>query len=1147
MSSSPSKLSGEARRSWLRRQLNEDVEEEVFLAPARRLEDDDVESGCGGWETIACIFGGHETPPVIPRVVDAKPAPPPPEEEEKPRAKSPTRRGSLPQPVQAFVPPPQPPEEEKPPKSPTRRGSLPPKKMPPCNHEKTASSRQLAVAQLIPQRRSVRRQSAPMGSPKKKKDERLSEPRRTESGSSNDGPNTFSRQSESLALTRSRRQQNKETQVAPLREAMKRRSDSEGPSTLRVQIAGATTQTPSRWSRFRDPFKRFSRSTSITLDTPRLPLRFAIRNDRLARRQLTYRTGTSIDTYYDLRERIGKGAFGTVRRCVDRATKEDRAVKTVKRSREQGASGLAGSNIADGRSSTFGSDTGLRQLTSLATNQNLHQLALDEEAAESALEPKKSEPPGQTTEAPTVTSSITMGTSTTTTSATTTPIVETNATLTTLGSGAPTLSSVTASPTINLKKPPHLRVGPITELLSPASNDGIPTTRTRRVGTLQTPQGGGTPRSSDGTMLATLRRASYGVVAARRFGNALSPRRPTSIDIPKTSTSGPLATPKPATEAEIDAALRNEIEILANMHHPYIVNLYDVFDDPRHDQVHIVMQLCRGGELTDRIPDGFNEIDAAVVTTQMLLAIEYLHAQRIVHRDLKPENFMFVNKNRDADLVLIDFGVSTFFKKEKPPDAAIGTIFYTAPEVFEGEYDMRCDVWSIGVILYSVLAKGKLPFGAKGAPPHVVYKKISTKAPPFHDKDGWSDHSVEARRFIERLLTKDFRLRPTATEALKDTWFEHLSVSCLAAYGDDILVLLARFKQMNDLKKLSHQLISKELTQAEIGFLQQQYRLLDTDGDGNITVKELLTAINALDDHGFHSFDDPDHHPNGHHTPNNLQQPPGLPAPPSQTTNSLEHSRHHHHRETTAYPYSPTGLELHRKRHDVNAVLGLGRKGIALNVPVESEEDVVLDIDEFIAATFRHHMPLREEQLRAAFQKFDRKNRGMIYADDLLDFGLTKERAEDVLAAVDTNGDGAISFEEFQKMMECGPDCDLTGVNSAASMSPLTTGGKSITPTQTYDRQLSPMSAGASSAPSSSPRRTSGGKSRTPRLSAHSRIVRYASSKLSRRSRTQSTSSAYSSSGGYTSSGSSTLVHPGAHHPNQTGRPVSSSFASRIL
>lgn len=83
----------------------------------------------------------------------------------------------------------------------------------------------------------------------------------------------------------------------------------------------------------------------------------------------------------------------------------------------------------------------------------------------------------------------------------------------------------------------------------------------------------------------------------------------------------------------------------------------------------------------------------------MLKAVNHLHSQNIAHRDIKPENIMI---GEDGNLKLIDFGLSKQVGCEGMT-AMVGSTFYIAPEVFEGKYDLKCDVWSLGVIIYILL------------------------------------------------------------------------------------------------------------------------------------------------------------------------------------------------------------------------------------------------------------------------------------------------------------------------------------------------------------------------------------------------------------------------------------------------------------
>ena len=93
----------------------------------------------------------------------------------------------------------------------------------------------------------------------------------------------------------------------------------------------------------------------------------------------------------------------------------------------------------------------------------------------------------------------------------------------------------------------------------------------------------------------------------------------------------------------------------------------------------------------------------------MFSAIKYLHHEGIAHRDLKLENFLFEESGMQNPLKLIDFGLSKHFVPRESMHQVVGSAYYTAPEVLNGDYDHRCDVWSLGVISYMLLT-GAPPF-----------------------------------------------------------------------------------------------------------------------------------------------------------------------------------------------------------------------------------------------------------------------------------------------------------------------------------------------------------------------------------------------------------------------------------------------------
>jgi serine/threonine protein kinase len=157
--------------------------------------------------------------------------------------------------------------------------------------------------------------------------------------------------------------------------------------------------------------------------------------------------------------------------------------------------------------------------------------------------------------------------------------------------------------------------------------------------------------------------------------------------------------------------MRQEIEVLKLCQHPNIVRLYDVFESTEH--IHLTMELFEGGDLLaylDRKEFKIPERKAAEMTHSLATALFYLHSYGIIHRDLKPDNVMLANKREDAELKIVDFGLSKIIGPSQLCTESCGTLTYAAPEVIlKKPYGFSADVWSLGVIAYLLLA-GELPF-----------------------------------------------------------------------------------------------------------------------------------------------------------------------------------------------------------------------------------------------------------------------------------------------------------------------------------------------------------------------------------------------------------------------------------------------------
>lgn len=154
--------------------------------------------------------------------------------------------------------------------------------------------------------------------------------------------------------------------------------------------------------------------------------------------------------------------------------------------------------------------------------------------------------------------------------------------------------------------------------------------------------------------------------------------------------------------------LLQEIEILKELDHPSIARVIDIFEDKK--KFYFVQEYLSGGGLFDSLIQnvGFTENASATIIRQVLSAVAFLHSKKIAHRDIKPENILF-ESNDALNVKLLDFGNSRQMGENEAMHGVYGTAYYVAPEVLEGRYDEKCDIWSIGVILYMLLS-GNPPF-----------------------------------------------------------------------------------------------------------------------------------------------------------------------------------------------------------------------------------------------------------------------------------------------------------------------------------------------------------------------------------------------------------------------------------------------------
>jgi len=341
--------------------------------------------------------------------------------------------------------------------------------------------------------------------------------------------------------------------------------------------------------------------------------------------------------------------------------------------------------------------------------------------------------------------------------------------------------------------------------------------------------------------------------------------------------------------------LRREIGTLRRLDHPNIVRLFEVNED--QETVFILMELCHGGDLYDKIYDAgrLDESTVKSLAQQMLSALAYCHASGVVHRDVKPENFLLEHADDEfPTLKLADFGIATSIRPEHVSGSCAdcrasgsgawpsfcdldseqpGSLPYMAPEMFmhrwrslvanaaasgSPEILAASDCWSCGVSIY-VMLSGELPFGEDE-------QRICSGRLPSFEGEAWASVSREAIDLISRLLNSNVEERWTAQQALGHEWFRAeespcdqftsevlspgvpASLACPDFVGAFLRVLRS-WRQLPKLRRIVIVAIARWLEeQHEIHRVAQAALALFSEGaerDGRLSCEHLVELLNT--------------------------------------------------------------------------------------------------------------------------------------------------------------------------------------------------------------------------------------------------------------------------------------------------------------
>lgn len=404
-----------------------------------------------------------------------------------------------------------------------------------------------------------------------------------------------------------------------------------------------------------------------------------------------------------------------------------------------------------------------------------------------------------------------------------------------------------------------------------------------------------------------------------------------------------------------------EVDILAKLSHPNIMQIYEFYDDQTN--FYIISEFCPGGELFDTISEKgvFSESEAAHLMKQMLSAVCYSHQNNVVHRDLKPENILLDDKTDDPVIKLIDWGGARYFSRNKKMTKISGTPYYIAPEVLNEVYDEKCDIWSCGVILYILLC-GYPPFN--GDTDTDIMKAVK-KGKFDYPVEEWGSISKEAKDLVSNMLKYDPKNRFSALECLSHPWIKKHEQLVDAKISQNAIKNMKQFKVRNIYLIVLTSQASRKLEQATLSFivnqlvskeernkLLKQFQEWDKNGDGVLSRDEIYQGYKEL------------------------------------------------YGEVIA-------------NEEVDTIMQ----------SVDLDGNGSIDYNEFLTATMNREKILSKQNLELAFKSFDRDGSGKISVDEIAQIFNQNQSAvdnsvfESIIKDADQNGDGEISFDEFKEIM----------------------------------------------------------------------------------------------------------------------------------
>mmetsp|Transcript_57621 Transcript_57621/g.150109 ORF Transcript_57621/g.150109 Transcript_57621/m.150109 type:complete len:586 (+) Transcript_57621:88-1845(+) len=299
--------------------------------------------------------------------------------------------------------------------------------------------------------------------------------------------------------------------------------------------------------------------------------------------------------------------------------------------------------------------------------------------------------------------------------------------------------------------------------------------------------------------------------------------------------------------------LQTEVEAMTRLDHPNVVKFFEFFE--RDESVCIVTEWCACGDFTQLLRGASSTGEMPLLYRDIVTGVSYIHSLGIVHRDLKFENCLLAQGKLRRVGKVIDFGLSAIRRVDDNADwlqDSLGTALFVAPEVIcKGvKYGTKCDLWSLGVMLYWLLS-GKHPFvkDVTSMPTQKVLRSISRS--PLREQP-LANVDPSAQELVRSLLVRDPAKRPDAVAALKSSWlssrsyFQSYFLQYAAKIGCHSLVhRLTSFAQLSQFKKVALMVIAQLTNHAKVEDSRNAFLSLDVHGRGSLGKQDIQAGFAA--------------------------------------------------------------------------------------------------------------------------------------------------------------------------------------------------------------------------------------------------------------------------------------------------------------